>query len=289
MNRPGPSVVVSGAFDDLHSHQVRFLEEAAKLGRLTVLVWPDELVQSQTGESPKFPLAERLYLLRGIRYVSCALAAEGLEDGNRLPALSPPGPWVWADEECSANELRQGFSKKAGLQYHVLPAARMAGFPEATAQIAASTRKKVVVTGCYDYFHSGHVRFFEEASAYGELYVVVGHDVNVRLLKGEGRPLFPGVERRYLCGSVKHVTAALLSTGTGWLDAEPEIRQLKPQLYIVNEDGDKGGKREFCEQVGMEYLVLKRSPAPGLQGRCSTDLRRSYPCQRPSHAPARNC
>lgn len=41
----------------------------------------------------------------------------------------------------------------------------------------------------------------------------------------------------------------------------------------VNEDGDKGGKREFCQKLGIEYLVLKRSPAPGLPARSSTELR----------------
>jgi hypothetical protein len=41
----------------------------------------------------------------------------------------------------------------------------------------------------------------------------------------------------------------------------------------VNEDGDKGGKREYCQQRGIEYLVLKRVPAEGLPKRSSTDLR----------------
>ena len=87
MSEPSQSVIVSGAFDNLRSRQFRFLEEAAKLGSLTVLVWPDELVRSQTGESSKLPLAERLYFLKAIRYVSCVLAAGGLGDGNRLPLL----------------------------------------------------------------------------------------------------------------------------------------------------------------------------------------------------------
>ena len=30
------------------------------------------------------------------------------------------------------------------------------------------------MTGCYDWFHSGHVRFFEEVSELGDLYVVAG-------------------------------------------------------------------------------------------------------------------
>ena len=66
---------------------------------------------------------------------------------------------------------------------------------------------------------------------------------------------------------------ALISTGVGWLDADPEIRELKPDIYAVNEDGDQGGKREYCGKQGIEYLVLKRAPAPGLPRRSSTDLR----------------
>ena len=59
----------------------------------------------------------------------------------------------------------------------------------------------------------------------------------------------------------------------GWLDADPEIKRLRPDIYAVNEDGDKGGKREYCQKLGIEYLVLKRTPAPGLPKRSSTDLR----------------
>jgi glycerol-3-phosphate cytidylyltransferase-like family protein len=73
--------------------------------------------------------------------------------------------------------------------------------------------------------------------------------------------------------SIRFVTEALISTGHGWLDAEPEIQRVKPDIYAVNEDGDKGGKREYCEKHGIEYLVLKRIPAPGLPWRSSTNLR----------------
>ena len=133
--------------------------------------------------------------------------------------------------------------------------------------------KKVIVTGCYDWLHSGHVRFFEEVSAYGDLYVVLGHDANIRHLKGPGHPLFSQEERRYVVGAVRYVRQALIATGHGWIDADPEIKLLRPDIYAVNDDGDKGGKREYCGQHGIEYLVLQRTPAPGLPRRSSTHLR----------------
>jgi hypothetical protein len=70
-----------------------------------------------------------------------------------------------------------------------------------------------------------------------------------------------------------NVKQALISSGEGWLDADPEIRRLQPDIYAVNEDGDKGGKREYCAKRGIQYLVLKRAPAPGLPHRSSTNLR----------------
>src|SRR5205823_5241259 len=92
-------------------------------------------------------------------------------------------------------------------------------------------RKKVVVTGCYDWVHSGHVRFFEEVSAYGDLHVIVGHDANIRLLKGPGHPLLPQSERWFLVASIRYVAEAMVASGEGWLDADPEIQRLKPNIY----------------------------------------------------------
>ena len=134
-------------------------------------------------------------------------------------------------------------------------------------------RKKIIVTGCYDWFHSGHVRFFEEVAALGELYVCLGHDANIRFLKGEGHPLFPAEERRYMVQSIRFVYRALISSGDGWLDAEPEIQRLRPDIYAVNEDGDRPEKRAYCEAHGIEYRVLRRVPKEGLPRRQSTDLR----------------
>jgi cytidyltransferase-like protein len=177
------------------------------------------------------------------------------------------------EQEGDFRPERQRLCEERGIEYRVLPASLTTGFPEPPPMPSQPARKKVIATGCYDWFHSGHVRFTEEASAYGDLYVVVGHDANIRLLKGEGHPLLPQEERRYAVGSIKFVKQALISSGAGWLDAEPEIERIKPDAYIVNEDGDKGGKREYCAEHRIEYIVLKRTPAPGLPCRRSTDLR----------------
>ncbi len=263
--------IVSGAFDDIRSQHLRFLEESAKLGSLTVLLWPDAAVEKYTGAKPKFPYAERLYFLNAVRYVSRVIAADPALGLDELPRDC--GAQVWADLPASTSPGRVSFARANGFHYHVIQPGNLQGFPEPDWPAPTPGRKKVIATGCYDWCHSGHVRFCEEVSAYGDLYVIVGHDANIRLLKGPGHPLLSQAERRYVVGAIKYVKQALVSTGEGWLDADPEIKRLKPDIYAVNEDGDKGGKREYCEQNGIEYLVLKRTPAPGLPKRSSTDLR----------------
>ncbi len=265
--------VITGSFDDLRSRQIRLLEAAAGLGPLTILLWNDQTIQRLTGSPPKFPQAEREYVLKAIRFVDRVQIIADSPDLNSLPEIKNLKPQCWAVPAAQDTEAKKTFCKSLGIEYRVLSDGQLQGFPEAGPVSPSTGRKKVVVTGCFDWLHSGHVRFFEEASAYGDLYVVLGHDANVRLLKGESHPLHSQEERRYAVGSIRFVTQAWVSTGHGWLDAEPEIDRLKPDVYVVNEDGDKGGKREFCTRRGIEYVVLKRTPAQGLPPRSSTGLR----------------
>jgi len=268
-------VVVVGSFDDLKSKYVRFLEEASKLGDVQVLLWSDEAVRSLEGKSPKFPIEERLYVLQAIRYVSTVLVADGPIERDAIRSIDGFYPDAWVVDEASDTPQKRAYCQTRGLAYRVVREQDLKGFPltNIVAGIESPTRKKVVVTGCYDWFHSGHVRFFEEVSRLGDLYVVAGSDANVRLLKGEGHPLFPADERRYMIQSVRYVKQVLISTGQGWMDAEPEIDLIKPDIYAVNEDGDKPEKREFCQAHGIQYVVLRRAPKEGLPRRQSTDLR----------------
>jgi cytidyltransferase-like protein len=260
-------IAVSGSFDDLRSRHVRLLQEAAKLGDVEVRLWSDQLVQIKTGSVPKFPLAERRYLLDAIRYVA---AVATVDIGDDL--LGKPD--MWAVDEVDADPRKEALASAQGIMYRIIQSTELAGFPLKEALMENETgRKKVMVTGCFDWLHSGHVRFFEEVAELGDLYVVVGHDDNVRLLKGQGHPLFPQEERRYMVQSIRFVKQALISTGHGWLDAEPEIVQIQPDRYAVNEDGDKPEKAAFCEEYGIEYVVLRRLPKEGLPRRESTIMR----------------
>lgn len=245
------------------------------MGPVQVQLWSDAATAQLTGKRPHFPEAERAYVLDAIRYVDRVALCERLDSATGMPInFNAPGA-TWAVDAASDHPDRMAWCQDRGLAYHVVPDSVLRQIPAPLLPDDKRTphMKKVIVTGCYDWFHSGHVRFFEEVSQLGQLYVVVGHDHNIRLLKGKGHPMFPAEERGYIVGSIRHVHQALISTGNGWLDAEPEMERLRADIYAVNEDGDRPEKRAYCETHGIEYSVLKRTPKEGLPRRQSTDLR----------------
>ena len=265
-------VIVEASLDDLRSDDVRFLQEAAGRGELHVHVPSDARVEELTGKAPKFPLAERLFLADSLRWISSAEATEEAL-ASVLDSLANDDAAIAVRGEDDDPALRSA-AEAAGVPYRLVTADDRAGFPiiEPDVELAADA-PTAVVTGCFDWVHSGHIRFFMDAAEHGALHVVIGSDRNVRLLKGEGHPLQREEERRYMVGSMTPVYRCLVSSGSGWMDAEPEIDLLKPTFYVVNEDGDKPEKREFCEAHGLQYLVLERIPHAGLPARSSTDLR----------------
>ncbi len=186
--------------------------------------------------------------------------------------MAAAGSSLVVREEDDAPALRSAVEAR-GVGYRTVSRQARAGFPVGDPPPPPQGAPRVVITGCYDWLHSGHIRFLMDAAEYGALYAVVGSDRNVELLKGPGHPLQHEDERRYMVGAVNSVHRCLVSSGEGWMDAEPEIDAIRPRFYVVNEDGDQPEKRAFCREHGIEYVVLKRVPHAGLPARTSTDLR----------------
>lgn len=133
--------------------------------------------------------------------------------------------------------------------------------------------KKVFVSGCYDMLHSGHVAFFSEAAQHGDLYVGIGSDNTITQLKGRP-PVNTDKERLYMVQAIKHVKDAWINSGSGLLDFEQEVRQLQPDIFLVNEEGYTPDKLKLCKEIGAELVVNKRIPHKGLPPRSTTALRR---------------
>lgn len=133
---------------------------------------------------------------------------------------------------------------------------------------------KVFVSGCFDVLHSGHIRFFEEASQYGDLYVSIGSDKTVEELKH--RPtLYNENERLYMISAIRFVHRAFIAKGRGKLDFMTELTEIKPDIFFVNSDGDSQEKRTAVECLGIRYVVAERLPKDLLPVRSTTAIRQN--------------
>ena len=135
------------------------------------------------------------------------------------------------------------------------------------------TPKKVFVSGCYDLLHSGHVEFFRQAAHYGDLYVGIGSDETILHYK-KHRTVYPERERLFMVKAIRYVKDAYINAGDGVMDFVPTVEQLRPDIFVVNEDGASDEKEALCRRLGMEYIVLPRTPSEGLTARSSTGLKK---------------
>lgn len=140
--------------------------------------------------------------------------------------------------------------------------------------------KKVFVSGCYDMLHSGHVAFFKEASRYGDLYVGIGSDATIYQLKAR-RTICSEIERLYMVRAIRYVKEAYINPGSGMMDFVETVDRIRPDCFVVNEDGSTETKRQFCAERGIEYIVLPRVPEAGLEARSTTALRTTVRSQLP--------
>jgi glycerol-3-phosphate cytidylyltransferase-like family protein len=97
-------------------------------------------------------------------------------------------------------------------------------------------------------------------------------------LKGRA-PVTTERERKYMLEAVRHVKRCVISRGTGILDFVDELKRVKPDVFIVNEEGNTPAKAGLCRRMGIKYIVLRRDPQEGLPARSTTSLRQE--CQIP--------
>ena len=141
--------------------------------------------------------------------------------------------------------------------------------------------KKVFVSGCYDLLHSGHVEFFKQASQFGDLYVGIGSDATYLEYKHR-KPMFPQEERLFMVKNIKAVKEAYINEGSGVIDFIPTLDIVKPDIFVVNAEGGSPAKRQLCEERGIEYIELERTPHEGLEARSSSSLKAALSTQQDS-------
>ena len=135
----------------------------------------------------------------------------------------------------------------------------------------------VFCSGCYDILQSGHAVFFNQCKQFGDVLVVgVGRDQTLEALKGPGRPVNPENNRIYLLAALQDVDYAVLNDfeiGEGKIDFKEVITQLRPDVFVLNEDDSAiEQKKQLCDQLGTQLAFVKREVPPELHATSTSNI-----------------
>ena len=112
--------------------------------------------------------------------------------------------------------------------------------------LRAKGKKIVFTNGCFDILHVGHVKYLQEAKAFGDILVLgINSDQSVRSLKGPDRPINCQEDRALIVASLASVDYVVIFS-----DETPYelIRSLNPDVLV------KGGDYEGKDIVGQDIV-----------------------------------
>ena len=117
----------------------------------------------------------------------------------------------------------------------------------------------VLVGGCFDILHIGHVRFLSEARGMGDyLMLLLESDENVKKLKGKNRPVFTQKQRAEVLSSLRTVDLIMLlpimKNDNDYLNL---ITKINPDVIAVTESDPLVDKKRLqAKKVGAVLRII---------------------------------
>ena len=119
---------------------------------------------------------------------------------------------------------------------------------------------RILVTGCFDILHPGHIFLLKEAAKLGEVIVIIARDSTIERYKKE-KPIIPENQRLEVIKSIKYVSDAILgSEGNEDHEYLQFALSLKPDIIFLGPNQRisvkylKKGLREY----NSEHIQVKR-------------------------------
>lgn len=132
---------------------------------------------------------------------------------------------------------------------------------EVTLRVRGKSRPIILVTGCFDLLHRGHVELINYARtvAGGDLIVGVNSDDSIRRLKGKKRPICPLADRVYMLCNLAAVDGVFCFYGERVVEVLNEIR---PAYWVKGPDYtlktlDKYEVR-MAKKIGTKIVIAER-------------------------------
>lgn len=126
-------------------------------------------------------------------------------------------------------------------------------------------KKIVLVGGCFDLLHYGHIEFLRQAKTHGDhLIVALESDQNVRRMKGDSRPIHTQAQRQSMLEALKFVDEVLpLPVMTTNRDYDELVNNIRPSIIAVTE-GDPliEKKKEQAMSINAKVVIIPKIHTP---------------------------
>ena len=126
-------------------------------------------------------------------------------------------------------------------------------------------KKLVLVGGCFDLLHYGHISFLKQAKSYGNyLLVALESDENVRKSKGVSRPIHTQSQRKEMLRALSCVDEVIeLQPMTRDEEYFALIKKIKPDVIALTEgDPILRKKMEQAKQGGAKVVIISKIHTP---------------------------
>lgn len=146
--------------------------------------------------------------------------------------------------------------------------------------------KKVFVSGAFNVLHAGHIRFFTDARKLGDYLIVSYPPADLLWRVYDKKSVLDDGDKKAVISSLSMVDEVVESEDEDViLSFRSAISKTKPQvLAVTTDDAYIEAKRKFCEQEGIEFVVLEKSMPENAPTSCTQVLSR---VKAPVHVPLR--
>lgn len=128
-----------------------------------------------------------------------------------------------------------------------------------------NSKKIVLVGGCFDLIHYGHIAFLKEAKRYDNyLIVALESDEHVKKLKGPARPFHTQIQRKEMLEAISIVDEVILlpdmKTDQDYIDL---VNRIKPDVIAITAgDPIADKKKKQAEMIGARVVTIPKIQTP---------------------------
>lgn len=119
-------------------------------------------------------------------------------------------------------------------------------------------KKIVLVGGCFDIFHYGHLYFLKKAKKLGDILIVaLESDENTKHLKGKKRPIHTQKQRAEMLEALTYVDKVIRLPKVP--NYQRLVFQVKPQIIAVTQgDPRLKKKKKHAKKVGAKVIIIPK-------------------------------